>query len=101
MKLRQFRHPPLTVGLSPAQVFSYLARFALRGVLSGGPRRWYHLARSLVPALRDPRLVPFAILNWTYGLAIQAFVRDHLKDTATPPIAHTQAACSILDCPTA
>src|SRR4029079_11816787 len=77
-KLRQFGRAPLTFGLSPVQVLRYLIRFVLRGVLPGGPRRWYHLARSLVPALRDPRLVPFAILNWTYGLAIQAFVGEHL-----------------------
>jgi radical SAM superfamily enzyme YgiQ (UPF0313 family) len=101
IKLRQFGRPPLTFGLSPAQVLRYLTRFVLRGALPGGPRRWYHLARSLVPALRDPRLVPFAILNWIYGLAVQAFVREHLKQLAAEQAAPTEEPCSILECPTA
>jgi radical SAM superfamily enzyme YgiQ (UPF0313 family) len=60
----------------------YLARFVLRGLLPGGPRRWALFALSLGPALRKPRLLPFVVHNWTCGLAIQAFVREHLRATA-------------------
>ena len=99
-KLRQFGRPPLTFGLTPGRVFIYLVRFLLFGLLPGGPRRWYHVARSLVPAMRRPRLLPFAILNWTYGLSIRAFVREHVR--STPDIdAAAAEACSILECPAA
>ncbi|HEX3150914.1 MAG TPA: radical SAM protein [Gemmataceae bacterium] len=100
-KLRQFGRPPLTFGLSPFRISQYLARFVWRGVLPGGPRRWVLVARSLLPALRDPRLVPFAILNWTYGLAIQSFVREHLGRSEREPVEPVESACSIVECPTA
>jgi len=101
VKLRQFGRPPLTFGLPPGRVLVYLARYLLHGLIRGGPRRWYHVARSLVPALRNPRLFPFAVLNWTYGLAIQAFVREHLRQPPPEPLTGADAPCSILECPTA
>jgi radical SAM superfamily enzyme YgiQ (UPF0313 family) len=79
-KLRRFGRPPVPFGLSLGQTLIYLLRFIRRGLVPGGPRRWYHAARSLVPLLRNPRLLPFAVLNWTYGLAIQAFVKEHERN---------------------
>jgi radical SAM superfamily enzyme YgiQ (UPF0313 family) len=72
-----FRVPLLRTGF-------YLARFLVRGLLPGGPRRWWEFLRSLRPALQNPRLLPFIIQNWTCGLAIQSFVREHLRSTAAP-----------------
>jgi hypothetical protein len=100
-KLRQLGRTPMTFGLPPGRVLAYLIRFLLCGFLRGGPRRWYHFARSLVPAARNPRHVPFAVLNWVYGLAIQAFVRDHLRETARGRVAESPSACSMLKCPAA
>ena len=71
---------PFQVGFR--DTLAYLGRFLLRGVLRGGVRRWNHVARSLVPVLLRPRLVPFVILNWVYGIAIQEFVREHLNQHA-------------------
>jgi radical SAM superfamily enzyme YgiQ (UPF0313 family) len=99
-KLRQFGRSPLSFDLPPPRILVYLMRFLLFGVLPGGPRRWFHVARSLVPTIRRPRLVPFAILNWVYGLAIQAFVREHLR-TSRPAVAAKAEPCSMLECPTA
>lgn len=99
-KLRQLGRTPLTFGLPPARTVGYLVRFLLRGVIPGGPRRWYHLARSMVPAIRNPRLIPFAVLNWVSGLAIQAFVRQHLKEVEER-VAGAPGACSILERPAA
>jgi radical SAM superfamily enzyme YgiQ (UPF0313 family) len=78
-KLPHVRRPPVPFGLRPGATLRYLLRFLARGVLPGGPRRWWHVARSLAPAARNPRLLPLAVLNWTYGLAIQAFVRELLR----------------------
>jgi hypothetical protein len=57
------------------------------------------VARSLVPAIRNPRLIPFAVLNWVYGLAIQAFVREHLKSLEEQPA--IPGGCPILERPAA
>jgi radical SAM superfamily enzyme YgiQ (UPF0313 family) len=86
IKLRHLRRPPLPFGLPPRRLLAYLVRFVLGGLLAGGPRRWYHVARSLGPAARKPRLVPFAVLSWIYGLAIQAFVREQLREAERPPV---------------
>ena len=41
-----------------------------------------HVARSLAPAVRNPRLLPFVVQNWTYGLAIQSFATELLAEVA-------------------
>lgn len=84
-KLRHVRRPAAPFRVPPGQTLAYLGRFLLAGVLRGGPRRWYHFARSLVPAARDPRLVPFAVANWVFGLSIQAFVAELLAGEGEAP----------------
>ena len=91
VKLRQFGRAPLAFGLPPGRVLVYLSGFWS----TGSPRR----APAVVPrrpvaraGVRNPRLLPFAVLNWTYGLAIQAFVREHLKTTSAEPAAEIDAA---------
>src|SRR5262249_49695072 len=79
-KLPHLGRVPVPFRSSFGTALAYLGRFLLRGVVRGGPRRWYHFARSLVPVLRRPRLLPFAILNWVQGVAIQEFVREHLRN---------------------
>jgi Domain of unknown function (DUF4070) len=78
-KARYLGQIPRHFGLPPVRSLLYLTRLLVRGVVLVGPRRWLHFVRSLRPALRKPRLLPFLVLNWTYGLAVQAFVRQHLR----------------------
>jgi len=80
---------PFRVGLGAT--VAYLGRFLVHGVLRGGVGRWYHVARSLLPALLRPRLIPFVILNWVQGLAIQAFVREHLRQHGNLPVREVAA----------
>jgi radical SAM superfamily enzyme YgiQ (UPF0313 family) len=77
-KARHMGPPPAPFRLPPRTALVYLGRFLVRGVAPGGWRRWCYFARSLLPALRDPRLLPFLVLNWVYGVTIQAFVAEHL-----------------------
>ena len=98
IKLRQLGRRPFAFGLPPGRTLVYLWRFLIHGVLPGGPRRWYHVARSLVPALRRPQLLPFGVLNWTFGIAIQEFVGQHLRTNLTP---NADESCPILQCPAA
>lgn len=74
-KVRQLGRTPNAIGLPWSRTLSYLFRFFVFGLLSGGPRRWYYFLRSLG---LNPRLMPFAVMNWTQGLAIQEFVKGHL-----------------------
>jgi hypothetical protein len=78
-KLHYLDPPFLPFELPPRTALSYLFRFLVKGIALGGPRRWSYFARSLLPALRRPRVLPFVVLNWTYGIAIQSFVKEHLR----------------------
>jgi radical SAM superfamily enzyme YgiQ (UPF0313 family) len=90
-KLRRLRRTPAPFGMTVPRMLLYLFRFVVHGLLSGGPRRWYHFARSLP---RNPRLLPFVVLNWTHGLAIQAFVRAHLAELSRGAFTGVPAATS-------
>jgi radical SAM superfamily enzyme YgiQ (UPF0313 family) len=81
-KLPHMGRVPVPFRLSGRETLVNLGRFLTRGVLLGGPRRWYHFARTLLPVVRRPRLLPFVVLNWVYGITIQSFVREHLRETA-------------------
>jgi radical SAM superfamily enzyme YgiQ (UPF0313 family) len=95
-KLRHLGRPPASFRLPPGRTLVYLARFLAAGVLRGGPRRWVHVARTLIPAVRDPRLLPFVVQNWTCGLAIQSFVRELLDELAAEePTAATQGRTTL------
>jgi hypothetical protein len=76
-KLRHLGRPPVPFGMSLRGMLLYLFRFVVHGLVSGGPRRWFHFARSLP---RDPRMLPFVVLSWTHGLAIKAFVEWQLRE---------------------
>jgi radical SAM superfamily enzyme YgiQ (UPF0313 family) len=76
---------PISMRVSRTRTLLYLARFLFAGLLPGGPRRWYHFLRTLRPVLRRPGLLPFVVLNWMFGLSVQAFVRQHLRDTKPEP----------------
>lgn len=80
-KIHHLGRTPIPFGMSIPRMLLYLVRFVLFGLIPGGPRRWYHFVRSLP---LNPRLIPFVVLNWTHGLAIQAFVKQHLADTSEP-----------------
>lgn len=70
---------PLVYRPSSAKTMRYLWRFLRVALTRGGPSRWRLFARTLRPALRNPRLLPFVVVNWVYGIAIQNFVREHLE----------------------
>jgi hypothetical protein len=84
-KLPHLGEVPVPFSLSMRETLVNLGRFLVRGVLRGGPRRWYHFTRSLLPVVRRPRLLPFVVLNWVYGITIQSFVREHLRKLAEQP----------------
>jgi len=78
-KLNRLGAIPISFDQPTLVTVTYLARFLLHGLIIGGPRRWYHMARSFRPTLRRPRLIPFVLMNWVQGLAIRSFVQQHSK----------------------
>jgi radical SAM superfamily enzyme YgiQ (UPF0313 family) len=87
-KLEHMGRAPVSYHLSFWETLLYSSRFLVKAVIVGGPTRWLHFARSLRPVLRRPQLLPLLVLNWTYAIAIQQFVRLHLRDNGradTPP----------------
>ena len=56
-------------------------RFAVKGLLPGGPRRIFHFARSL--PLFAPHKIPLAILDWIGALAMRDYVRRHFDGAVT------------------
>ncbi len=85
-KLPHLGAVPIPFQVAFRETLAYLGRFLVQGVFRGGLRRWYHVARSLLPAMVRPRLLPFVILNWVQGIAIQEFVREHLRQHGDLPV---------------
>jgi radical SAM superfamily enzyme YgiQ (UPF0313 family) len=101
-KTQYLSRMPVSFGMSIPRTLLYLFRFLVHGLLPGGPRRWRLFARSLS---LNPRLLPFVVLNWTQGLAIQAFVKQSLSQTSepvalareSPTVANASGSAVVLD----
>jgi radical SAM superfamily enzyme YgiQ (UPF0313 family) len=83
-KMQHMDSVPVPYHLSVWETLAHSGRFLVKAIVLGGPRRWSWFARSLWPALRRPALLPFLVLNWTYAIAIQEFVKQHLRDNPPP-----------------
>jgi len=91
-KIPHLESTPIPFQVSIPQMLAYFGRFLVHGLILAGPRRWYHVLRSFVPLLARPKLLPFVILSWVQGIAIQEFVRDHLRRTRELPEVITEPA---------
>jgi radical SAM superfamily enzyme YgiQ (UPF0313 family) len=74
-KLRYMRDPVYQGEYTPRERITIVARFLVKGVLAGGPRRVFHFLRS-VPFLA-PAKIPQAIVDWIAALAMRDYVRRH------------------------
>jgi radical SAM superfamily enzyme YgiQ (UPF0313 family) len=71
-----------------------LARFLLRGVLPGGPGRWFHFLRSLAAARLSAW--PQVISDWVAGLALRAYAERHLAAAAARGLRVARAAADAI-----
>ena len=69
----------------------FCARLLWRGILPGGPTRWYWFARTLV---RPPRLWHVIITDWILGLSIRDFVVRTFDEPPQHPVALPKVASS-------
>jgi hypothetical protein len=74
-KLRYMPFPLYHGEYPPRERISILTRLFLRGIVPGGPVRWWHFARSL--PLRSPRRLPLAVMDWIAGLSMRDYVDRH------------------------
>lgn len=91
-KLKYLRHPVALPNYTPREQMVILGRFIVRGLLPGGPRRWYHWVRSLT--VTAPRNWPLAISDWIAGLAMQSYVARHF---AANPVRDRKLGQATLD----
>lgn len=74
-KTRYLKTSSETDAFSFKERVGIVTRFFTRGLLPGGPRRWYHFLRTLAKSV--PRTWPLAINDWTVGLAMRDYVDRH------------------------
>jgi radical SAM superfamily enzyme YgiQ (UPF0313 family) len=90
-KLRYLGQAPVPFRMSGRETGLFAWGLLVRGIAAGGPRRWWHFARTLLPLVLRPRLLPFLLINWTQAIAIQAFVTRHLRETGRNSSSRTLA----------
>src|SRR5690606_290054 len=74
-KLRWMPNPVYRGEYGAMERLGIVTRLLVRGILPGGPVRWWHFARSLASA--SPRQLPLAVLDWIAGLSMRDFVDRH------------------------
>ena len=75
---RILKVPSTPSSYSKLEQAKVVARLLYKGILRGGPSRWYHFLGSL-PYL-DPKLIPDALLDWSVAIQVQDFTRrNHVR----------------------
>ncbi len=78
MRTRILDVPTAPSSYSAVEQAKILGRLLYRGILQGGPRRWYHFLRSI--PFSDPKLIPDALLDWSVAIQVQDFTRrNHVR----------------------
>jgi radical SAM superfamily enzyme YgiQ (UPF0313 family) len=62
---------------TPRERCAIVLRLLVKGVLRGGPVRWWHFARSLP---LSPRRLPLAIMDWIAGLSMRDYADRHFGE---------------------
>lgn len=74
-KTRYLQSPVSQPMYSTQERLGILGRLLVRGLLPGGPRRWYHFAQTLI---HSPfRVWPLVVNDWIIGLAMQSYGERH------------------------
>jgi hypothetical protein len=69
--------PVFQGGYPRGERLAIVARLLARGVLPGGPSRWWRFARTL--ACCRPRVWPQVVADWTAGLAMRDYIERHFE----------------------
>ncbi|MFB6260328.1 MAG: hypothetical protein ABEJ96_01710, partial [Thiohalorhabdaceae bacterium] len=74
------RCPAAGGGQNPARQRILLQRVLWRGILPGGPSRWFRFGMTLIC---PPRLWPQVVSDWVRGLSMRDYVERHFKEVPT------------------
>jgi len=77
-KLRHMPFPLYRGEYTARERYIIIVRLLVKGVLRGGPLRWWHFARSL--PVGSPRRLPLAIMDWIAGLSMRDYVDRHFGE---------------------
>jgi radical SAM superfamily enzyme YgiQ (UPF0313 family) len=95
-KLRHMSAPLYNGGFTPTESLGIVWRLLTKGILPGGPSRWWAFLRT-VP-LRRPGQLAVVISDWIIALSMTDFVERHFdpardeRKTAEPFVASVRAA---------
>ena len=95
-KLRHMSAPLYNGGFTPQESLGIVWRLLTKGILPGGPSRWWAFLRT-VP-LRRPRQLAVVVSDWIIALSMADFVERHFdpardeRKTAEPFVASVRAA---------
>jgi hypothetical protein len=79
-KMRHMRRPVYTGGFTTRQSLGIVWRLFAKGIVPGGPRRWWHFLRTL--PLRSPGQFATVVGDWITGLSMADYVARNF-DAAT------------------
>jgi radical SAM superfamily enzyme YgiQ (UPF0313 family) len=95
-KLRHMNDPLYSGGFTPAESLRIVSRLLAKGILPGGPSRWWAFLRT-VP-FRRPRQLAMVVSDWIIALSMADFAERHFdpvrdeRKTAEPFVASVRAA---------
>lgn len=75
-KTRYLRRPPAPSAYTRSEQWYIVRRLLVRGVLRGGPVRWFEFARTLI--LTRPSMWRQVLADWIAGLSMREYVRRRL-----------------------
>ncbi len=95
-KLRHMNDPLYSGGFAPAESLRIVWRLLVKGILPGGPRRWWAFLRT-VP-VRRPQQLAMVVSDWIIALSMADFVVRHFasardeREETEPFVASVRAA---------
>jgi len=89
-KMRYMRQPLYTGGYGGRDSLRIVSRLLRRGILPGGPSRWFAFARSL--PLARPAQIPSVISDWIIGLSMADFAHRRLERPLSTAVAERRLA---------
>jgi hypothetical protein len=76
-KLRHMQDPLYSGGFTPAQSLQILWRLLVKGILPGGPSRWWAFLRTM--PLRRPGQFATVVSDWIIALSMVDYVERHFE----------------------
>jgi radical SAM superfamily enzyme YgiQ (UPF0313 family) len=78
-KVRFLKQPYVYSELEWSLKLTYVTRILVYGILAGGPKRIYYFIRSLLLALKNPKVMALVVSDWVAAISLQSFFRRRVE----------------------